>query len=114
MPQERWATLKREHPKFDPADRFLFGKARERSAAALCCRPLGTLLRYSDSDMYSITGSRREPPLGEEERPFDLSYWEASQAYWRYYWPPQLLVLFSVPLVKLFPALALAWRFLSW
>lgn len=39
--------------------------------------------------------------------PFDLSYWEALRAYWRYYWPPQLVVFFSVPLVKLFPALAL-------
>lgn len=38
--------------------------------------------------------------------PFDLSYWEALRAYWRYYWPPQLLVFFSVPLVRLFPALA--------
>ena len=96
MPQERWATLKREDPQFDPADRFLFGKARESSAAALCCRPFGAVVRYYDSDMYSITESRREPPFGAEGMPFDLSYWEALRAYWRYYWPPQLLVFCSV------------------
>lgn len=39
----------------------------------------------------SISPNTRSPEPSGEDRPLEVSYWEALRAWWRIYWPTQLL-----------------------